>query len=234
MSVFAPAAHPALPGEALPLRLGVGAGVLLLHVVLIAWILFARPSLPAPAGEVLMVSFVSAPAAESAATDAVPPAPPPPPQVQQAKTPPVLATQRQTESAPAAPQPVAEPAAEAAPVPAPAAEVAAPAAAAPAASGAPAASFSPPQFGAAYLNNPRPHYPLAARRLRETGVTRLRVVVSAEGRPVAIEIDKSSGSPRLDTAAMQAVRDWKFVPAREGERAVQGTVLVPIHWKLEN
>ena len=234
MSVFAPTAHPALPGEALPLRLGVGAGVLLLHVALIAWILFARPGQPVPAGEVLMVSFVAAPAAEHPVANTAPPAPPP--VVPPAKTPPVLATPRQTESAPAAPQPVSEPepAVEAAPAPAPAAEAAAPASAAPGASGPPSNSITPPQFGAAYLNNPRPQYPLAARRLRETGVTRLRVVVSAEGRPVAIAIDKSSGSPRLDTAAMQAVRDWKFVPAREGERAVQGTVLVPINWKLEN
>ncbi|MFN3587202.1 MAG: energy transducer TonB, partial [Moraxellaceae bacterium] len=138
------------------------------------------------------------------------------------------------EAAPEAPQAPAEPVAEAAPAPAPVPEVAASAPASPAPSAPAATSITPPQFGAAYLNNPRPQYPLAARRLRETGVSLLRVVVSAEGRPISLAIEKSSGSPRLDTAALQAVRDWKFVPARAGERAVEGTVLVPIHWKLEN
>lgn len=180
-----------------------------------------------------MVSFVAAPAAEQPA-DAAPPTPPVVPPTP--KTPPILATSRQTESSPAAPSPVTEPAVEAAaedsPAPTPAVEASAPANPAPSAPA--AASITPPQFGAAYLNNPRPQYPLAARRLRETGVSLLRVVVSAEGRPVSLAIEKSSGSPRLDTAALQAVRDWKFVPARAGERAVEGTVLVPIHWKLEN
>lgn len=93
---------------------------------------------------------------------------------------------------------------------------------------------TPPGFGAAYLNNPKPVYPMVSRRLAEKGVTRLRVLVSTEGRPQQVDIERSSGSARLDRAAQATVRDWKFVPAREGEKAVAGWVIVPINWNLEN
>lgn len=93
---------------------------------------------------------------------------------------------------------------------------------------------TPPGFGAAYLNNPKPVYPMVSRRLAEKGVTRLRVLVSTEGRPQQVDIERSSGSARLDRAAQATVRDWKFVPAREGEKEVAGWVIVPINWNLEN
>lgn len=113
-------------------------------------------------------------------------------------------------SIPAAPAPEARPAQEATPV------------------------VSPPRFDAAYLNNPRPAYPPLARRMGEEGRTVLRVLVSAEGLPEQIELRESAGSPRLDTAAQEAVRRWRFVPARQGDRAVAAWVLVPLVFKLEN
>ena len=39
---------------------------------------------------------------------------------------------------------------------------------------------------------------------------------------------------RLDQAALDAVRQWRFVPARQGEQAVAAWVLVPIQFALEN
>ncbi|PKO55172.1 MAG: energy transducer TonB, partial [Betaproteobacteria bacterium HGW-Betaproteobacteria-21] len=42
-----------------------------------------------------------------------------------------------------------------------------------------------------------------------------------------------SGSERLDEAARNAVSRWRFVPARQGERAIEASVLVPIIFKLE-
>ena len=48
-----------------------------------------------------------------------------------------------------------------------------------------------------------------------------------------VEVHKSSGSQRLDDAALAAVRRWRFVPARTGERTVAGIALVPIHFQLD-
>ena len=64
----------------------------------------------------------------------------------------------------------------------------------------------PPRFGMAYLNNPAPAYPVFAKRAREQGVVMLRVRVDAAGKVEEIAIHKSSGSERLDKAALAAVR----------------------------
>ena len=91
----------------------------------------------------------------------------------------------------------------------------------------------PPNFNADYLHNPPPAYPPASRRLGEQGRVVLRVLVSADGQPEQVDVRTSSGSPRLDSAALDTVRRWKFVPARQGERPVAAWVLVPISFRLE-
>jgi protein TonB len=60
----------------------------------------------------------------------------------------------------------------------------------------------------------------------------LRVLVGAEGAVRAAEVAVSSGHPVLDEAAAAAVRTWTFEPAREGERAVESRVTVPIRFRL--
>lgn len=97
-----------------------------------------------------------------------------------------------------------------------------------------AAPVTPPRFDAAYLDNPAPAYPAAARRLGEQGRVVLRVHVSADGLPRDIETATSSGSLRLDGAARSAVERWRFVPARQGEQAVAAWVLVPLTFTLGN
>lgn len=95
-------------------------------------------------------------------------------------------------------------------------------------------ALEPPRFDLAYLDNPAPAYPVFAKRAREQGVVMLRVRVDAAGNVEGVELHQSSGSDRLDNAALAAVRRWRFVPAREGDRAVAGVALVPIHFELES
>jgi protein TonB len=89
------------------------------------------------------------------------------------------------------------------------------------------------RFDADYLNNPKPTYPPASRRLHQEGEVLLRVRVSAEGHPESIEIKQSSGFPRLDHAAEAAVSRWRFVPARRGDVAIPVWVQVPITFNLQ-
>lgn len=89
-----------------------------------------------------------------------------------------------------------------------------------------------PRFDADYLNNPDPRYPALSRRLREQGVVMLRVYVLPNGLPETVELKRSSGSVRLDEAALAAVRQWRFLPARSGEVAVAAWVLVPVSFSL--
>jgi len=86
---------------------------------------------------------------------------------------------------------------------------------------------------AVYLRNPKPSYPGISRRLGEQGTVLLRVYVTAVGDAARVELKASSGYPRLDTSAQDAVHRWKFVPAKRGEQPVDAWVLVPIKFSLK-
>jgi protein TonB len=87
-------------------------------------------------------------------------------------------------------------------------------------------------FDAAYLNNPAPAYPLISRRQGESGKVLLLVQVTPHGTAALVELKQSCGFPRLDEAALEAVRKWHFVPARHGDVAVAASVVVPLSFKL--
>jgi len=84
-----------------------------------------------------------------------------------------------------------------------------------------------------YRTNPTPDYPIASRRRREEGVVLLDVAVDVNGRPTTISINRSSGHPLLDRAALAAVRRWSFEPARAGGTPVFSQVVVPVRFSLE-
>jgi protein TonB len=87
--------------------------------------------------------------------------------------------------------------------------------------------------GANYLRNPRPAYPELAMRREWQGDVLLRVRVSSDGRAAGITVERSSGREVLDRAAVDAVRSWTFVPARQGGLAIGGWVTVPIVFRLQ-
>jgi protein TonB len=95
------------------------------------------------------------------------------------------------------------------------------------------ALITAPVFNASYLDNPAPAYPSLSRRLGEQGKVILRVLVNAGGTTDAVELRASSGHPRLDDAAQDTVRRWKFVPARHGAEPCAAWVLIPILFRLE-
>jgi protein TonB len=97
----------------------------------------------------------------------------------------------------------------------------------------PAEPFRAPRFDAAYLNNPAPAYPALARRMGEQGKVILRVLVNSAGIAGQVELRTSSGSPRLDGAALETVRHWRFLPARQGDDTIDAWVLVPVSFSLQ-
>ncbi|MBS0347190.1 MAG: energy transducer TonB [Proteobacteria bacterium] len=103
---------------------------------------------------------------------------------------------------------------------------------APTGAGGAASAYSPASFNAGYLHNPKPAYPMMARRRGLEGIVRLDVRVSVEGIPTAVKVRESSGHDSLDEAATTAVWHWKFVPAKRGGEPIEDTVVVPVRFRL--
>ena len=85
---------------------------------------------------------------------------------------------------------------------------------------------------ARYRDTPRPDYPESARREGHEGRVLLRVLVDDHGRIKSVEISNSSGSAALDHAAAEAIRRWRFHPARYGDRPVESWLRIPIEFRL--
>ena len=85
-----------------------------------------------------------------------------------------------------------------------------------------------------YLNNPKPVYPMRARKKRQQGTVVLKITVSIKGKPTEISIVSSSGHKQLDDAAKQSVKNWTFISARKNNLPVEGTVQLPISFKLDD
>lgn len=74
-----------------------------------------------------------------------------------------------------------------------------------------------------------PRYPTESRRAHEQGTVVLTVLLSTDGRVADINVARSSGFTRLDRAALEAVRSWRWSPIiRDGAPVmVRGSVTIP-------
>jgi len=199
-------------------RVGVVALVAAVHVGLaLVWLM--QPESPAVAVSEMSVSVAIQQAA--VAQPQAQPEPPPPkqqPRIERAEKP--VAKPPVQQAVDTAPQPVAEtpPPIQTAP---------------PAVAAAPVVDTAP-DYKAAYLNNPRPAYPMAARRMGWEGRVVLNVEVLAEGACGDVNVFQSSGHEVLDNAAMKAVKTWRFAPASRAGRTITQWVRIPIPFILKD
>ena len=172
----------------------------------------------------------------------IPPTPPSRNNSAITKTPHIVEPVRKPEAEPARPAVIAEPVRDSFPVQAPSAKQDDARPSTPSDTGVTAgvtatarnvAATTSPVFNAGYLRNPPPTYPLVARRNGEQGTVILRVRVTRDGVPASVDIEKTSRFSHLDDAALEAVRTWRFVPARQNGQPVEAWVLVPVVFKLE-
>jgi len=94
-------------------------------------------------------------------------------------------------------------------------------------------TYMPVDSNAAYLNNPKPEYPMTARQRHWQGTVLLRVYVGADGRGQQVVIARSSGHDVLDESALDAFKQWRFVPAKRGDTAEASWATVPIQFELD-
>ena len=78
-----------------------------------------------------------------------------------------------------------------------------------------------------------PRYPASARRQGIQGTTLLRVFVASDGRVTDVGVERTAGHADLDEAAAEAVRRWRFDPARRGDEPVGMWVLLPVEFHLK-
>ncbi|HNQ48852.1 MAG TPA: energy transducer TonB [Hydrogenophilus thermoluteolus] len=90
-----------------------------------------------------------------------------------------------------------------------------------------------PSAYASYLNNPPPDYPTASRRLGEEGTVIIRALIEEDGHASIVQVEKSSGYLRLDRAAEEAVKKWKFKPGKKNGIPVAMWHLIPIKFELK-
>lgn len=79
-----------------------------------------------------------------------------------------------------------------------------------------------------------PPYPPLSRRLGEEGTVELKIVIAPDGRVQSAELLKSSGSERLDEAALTWVRShWRYRPATRDGRPVSSETRVNVVFNLK-
>ena len=83
-----------------------------------------------------------------------------------------------------------------------------------------------------YRENPVPKYPKMAKRRGLEGIVIIEVLVNAQGRVDDMRLYKSSGYSMLDTAAMDSVKNWLFVPGKKGDQTIDMWVRVPVRFEL--
>jgi periplasmic protein TonB len=79
----------------------------------------------------------------------------------------------------------------------------------------------------------KPRYPESARRQGFEGTTLLKIYVSDTGKVEDVLVERSAGHQDLDLAAMEAVKQWRFEPARRGKQSVAVWVMLPVRFALK-
>ena len=83
-------------------------------------------------------------------------------------------------------------------------------------------------------SNVQPVYPSWSQKNREQGTVVLRVLVKSDGTAGTVEIKSSSGYPRLDQSAIQAVKTWRFIPATRDGKPIDELYELDITFKNPN
>lgn len=157
---------------------------------------------------------------------------PPPPAQPKVSAPPPLVHIPQPETRMVAPTPDPTPAPF---IPTPATtSVIAPSAPSVVASPAPPSVVQGGDLSAQMVAGKPPRYPVESRRKREQGTVVLALTLGLDGAVETIVVQRSSGFSRLDNAARDAVRGWRWKPVMRGGQVVRVSGMVEIPFILRS
>jgi protein TonB len=75
-------------------------------------------------------------------------------------------------------------------------------------------------------------YPPEAFVRKIEGTATVEILINAWGKVVRAELRTSASAPGLDTAAVAAVRKWRFEPAQSNGKPVAERMVVPVVYKI--
>ncbi len=81
------------------------------------------------------------------------------------------------------------------------------------------------------LEAPKPQYPESARAKGVQGIVLLQAVISKEGAPLSLKV-LSSPDPDLSSAAMDAVRQWRYEPTRLNGEPIEVVTTIAVRFHL--
>ena len=79
----------------------------------------------------------------------------------------------------------------------------------------------------------KPRYPESARRQGIEGTALLRFQVLTDGRVGEVLVERSAGHPDLDGAAVEAIKHWRFEPAKKNQHAIAAWAVLPVEFRLK-
>lgn len=85
-----------------------------------------------------------------------------------------------------------------------------------------------------YRATSRPAYPMIARLRGQEGVVTVSAEVLTDGTVGMVKINKTSGYVSLDNAALEAVKTWRFEPAKKMGKPIVAWVEVPVRFLLND
>lgn len=82
------------------------------------------------------------------------------------------------------------------------------------------------------VKTPPPEYPENMRRDGVSGVVAVKVEIDEAGLVTNCSVSKSS-NPAFEQAAVNAVRTWKFTPAKKDGAPIKISLVIPIKFNLD-
>lgn len=102
-----------------------------------------------------------------------------------------------------------------------------------AAAGGSATPARPGDTHASYRSMKPPAYPAEAVAAKISGRVVLRVLVAADGTPAEVEIENATPEGVFEQASIDAVKSWRFNPARRDGEAIASWVTLPIDFEID-
>jgi protein TonB len=78
-----------------------------------------------------------------------------------------------------------------------------------------------------------PGYPLLSAQLGEQGIVVVQMQIGPDGFVTVVQLLQTSGYPRLDQAALAALKNWRFTPAVENGQPVPSAQVLPVRFRLD-